>query len=72
MANGNGKRADGKTDVQRMRVIIRAEIEIESEDCINDLLEELNKHPQLEDALSDGSVRKWSIEVDREVPYGNS
>jgi hypothetical protein len=55
-----------------MRVTIRAEIEIESEDCINDLLEELNKHPQLEDALSDGSVRKWSIEVEREIPYGDS
>lgn len=55
-----------------MRVTIRAELEIESEDTVNDLLEELNKHPQLEDALSDGSVRKWSIEVDRENSYGNS
>ena len=55
-----------------MRVVIRAELEVESEDCVNDLLEELNKHPQLEARLSDGSVRKFSIEVDREISFGNS
>ena len=55
-----------------MRVVIRAELEVESEDCVNDLLEELNKHPQLDDRLSDGSVRKFSIEVDREISFGNS
>ena len=45
-----------------MRVILRVELEVDGEDCLNDIVDELNQFPQ----WTDGSIKKFSIEVDRE------
>ena len=62
MANRESERTHGAAGVQHMRVILRVELEVNGEDCLNDIVDELNQFPQ----WTDGSIKKFSIEVDRE------
>ena len=48
-----------------MRVILRVELEVDGEDCLNDIVDELNQ-------WTDGSIKKFSIEVDREKSHPDS
>ena len=48
-----------------MKIILRVELEVDGEDCLNDMVDELNQFPQ----WHDGSIKKFSIEVDREKSH---
>ena len=51
-----------------MKIILRVELEVDGEDCLNDIVDELNQFPM----WNDGSIKKFSIEVDREKSQSDS
>ena len=68
MANRESERTNGEKGVQHMKIILRVELEVDGEDCLNDIVDELNQFPM----WNDGSIKKFSIEVDREKSHPDS